>query len=284
MAELSAIEWTDATWNPWQGCTKVSPACANCYMFRDMKRYGRDGAIVVRSKPPTFNLPLKRNKQGEFALKPGTKVFTCSWSDWFHEAADAWRPDAWKIIRSRQDLTFQIVTKRTERIADHLPDDWGEGYQNVWMIATAENQQWLTARMNDLAKIPCKIRGLSVEPMLGPMVLNGSKIDWVIVGGESGPGSRPMHPGWVRNLREECRENQIPFFFKQWGEWLPDGHGGKVGSRDNGPNMLTIGIDGRPKFPGDLNLPEFGFVTFSRVGKQGAGRLLDGREYNEFPV
>lgn len=285
MGEVTGIEWTDVTWNPWQGCTKVSPACTNCYMFRDMKRYGRDGSVVVRSAPKTFGLPLTKSRDGAFKIRSGTKIFTCSWSDWFHESADQWRDEAWEIIRRRPDVTFQIVTKRTDRIADHLPADWGDGWPNVWLIATAENQQWFSHRMTEFSDIPVAVRGLSIEPMLGPITIRHRRgqIDWIIVGGESGPESRPMHPDWVRNLRDECQELGIPFFFKQWGEWLPEGSGGKVGVYSTNHNTATIGIDGRPKFPGDLNLSEFGFVTLRRVGKHGSGRLLDGQEWSEFP-
>ena len=115
MAESTGIGWTDATWNPWYGCTKVSPGCAHCYMFREQIRYGRDPEVVTRSKTK-FADPLKWTK--------GRMIFTCSWSDWFHPAADAWRPEAWEIIKRTPHHTYQILTKRPERIADNLPDDW----------------------------------------------------------------------------------------------------------------------------------------------------------------
>lgn len=171
MGEQSKIEWTDATWNPWQGCTKVSPACDHCYMFRDLGRYGKDPTVVFRSKPPTFNLPIRSRRGGEHILEAGKKVFTCSWSDWFHKAADAWRPEAWEIVRQRSDLTFQIVTKRVERIVDHLPADWGNGYPNVWLIATVENQEFADKRLPILLEIPSAVHGASIEPMLGPIDL-----------------------------------------------------------------------------------------------------------------
>ena len=113
MAENSKIQWTDHTWNPWQGCRKVSPGCLNCYMYRDKKRYGQDPATVVRSKPPTFNKPLKWHDPA--------KVFVCSWSDFFIEDADEWRDDAWEIMRRTPHLTYQILTKRPRNIKDRLP-------------------------------------------------------------------------------------------------------------------------------------------------------------------
>lgn len=313
MAERSSIEWTDATWNPWQGCTKVSPACKHCYMFRDLARYGKDPAVVRRSAEGTFRLPLKRGRDGQFKIPPGSKVFTCSWSDWFHADADPWRDEAWDIIRQRPDVIFQIVTKRTERIADHLPQDWGTGWPHVWIIATAENQEWLEVRIEHLAKIQAAVRGLSIEPLLGPVDLTKNRpsermlrwhfpmtkyLDWVIVGGESGPGARPMHPRWVRSLRDQCVAAGVPFFFKQWGE-----------------NSLHEAVETHPKtvsmeppidcgamgklqqwdreagaflpVPGRATVGEIfkgGAVFAAKVGRSQAGRELDGRTWDEFPV
>src|SRR5512144_1959834 len=124
MGAWSAIEWTDATYNPWRGCEKVSAGCAHCYMFRDQRRYGRDPGVVVRCADATFYAPLRARSWLE--LRRGARVFACSWSDWFHEAADAWRDEAWDVLRRREDLTWQILTKRPERIAAQLPGDWGD--------------------------------------------------------------------------------------------------------------------------------------------------------------
>ncbi|MCA9366705.1 phage Gp37/Gp68 family protein [Candidatus Kaiserbacteria bacterium] len=323
MAENSKIEWTDATWNPWQGCSKVSEACANCYMFRDMNLYGKDPSIVRRSAPRTFNLPLRKNRDGTLKIPSGSKVFTCSWSDWFHAAADPWRDEAWEVIRQRPDLIFQIVTKRTERIKECLPSGWGEGWPNVWLIATVENQKWADIRISQLLSVPAAVHGLSMEPLLGPVSLSkftgvelaspeereamreifphglpenswnaqysrwleaeNKRGKWVIAGGESGHHARPLHPDWARSLRDQCQAAGVPFFFKQWGEWLPDSqdHGGQCSPQRK---HCEIGVDGRPRLPGDLNLKEFGFERFSLAGKKNAGRLLDGREWSEFPV
>jgi protein gp37 len=312
MAETSNIEWTDATWNPWQGCTKVSPACQHCYMFADLKRYGRDGSIVVRSKPPTFNLPMKKRRGGQYAIPPGWKVFTCSWSDWFHERADPWRAEAWAIIRQRADVIFQIVTKRTERIATCLPDDWGSGYPNVWLTATVENQEWADKRIPELVQIPATIRGLSIEPMLGPINLDKhlwpfdelgrAKIEmrsspephgvrkplgllhWVIVGGESGHGARPMHPDWVRSLRDQCVASDTAFFFKQWGEFAEPQqvvNGVPVSAMRHAVAMLPRGrvCDRNEPIPKNA-----GAAILARPGKELAGRMLDGRTWDEFPI
>jgi protein gp37 len=211
MSETTGIGWTDATWNPWYGCTKVSPGCAHCYMFRDMVRYGRDPEVVTRSKTK-FTEPLK--------WKEPRRVFTCSWSDWFHEGADAWRDDAWAVIRETPHLTYQILTKRPDRIAAHLPLDWGEGWSNVWLGVSVENQRF-AERAALLAKLPARVRFISAEPLLGPVVF-GSALDgihWIIAGGESGPDSerRPMDLDWARGVRDQAVGRGIAFHLKQLG-------------------------------------------------------------------
>jgi len=229
MGETTAIEWTDATWNPWRGCDKVSPGCAHCYMFREQRMYGRDPSVVVRCADATFYAPLKKKKWRELA--PGSLVFTCSWSDWFHEAADEWRDEAWEVIRQRPDLRWQILTKRPERIAEHLPADWGEGWPNVWLGVSIENRRFV-GRADILRGVPAVVRFISAEPLLGPLVrdaygnwpddydgdsLDLWKIDWLIVGGESGPGHRPMQEDWASDLWAAARNAHTAFFFKQWG-------------------------------------------------------------------
>jgi protein gp37 len=206
MGNYSAIEWTEATWNPWHGCLKVSPGCAHCYMYRDKVRYGQDPTDVMRGKT-TFELPLK--------WKDPKLIFTCSWSDFFIEEADGWRDAAWDIIRSTPHHTYQILTKRPERIANQLPSDWP--LPNVWLGVSVENPRfyWRIAVLNG---IPAAVRFLSLEPLLAAMAdlpLDG--ISWVIVGGESGPRCRPMKAEWVREIRDRCQQSGVPFFFKQWG-------------------------------------------------------------------
>ena len=225
MGKDSKISWTDHTWNPWQGCKKVSAGCQNCYMFRDKKRYGQDPDTVIRSKPATFNKPM--------AWKDPAMVFVCSWSDFFIEEADAWRDDAWEIIRNSQHLTFQILTKRPERIKECLPDDWGDGYPNVWMGVTAENQEMADLRIPVLMNVPAETRFISCEPLIGKVNLwkntsgevgapawDGNHtfiegIDWVIAGGESGPDARIMLTSWAEAIRFQCKISHVPFFMKQ---------------------------------------------------------------------
>lgn len=233
MGRNSAIEWTNSTWNPWRGCIKVSPGCKNCYMYRDQIRYGRDPKQVVRAANATFEKPL--------SWPPGELIFTCSWSDWFIPAADPWRDDAWEIIRQCRNKIFQILTKRPELIADHLPIDWGRGWDNVWLGVSVESPEYLP-RIDKLFEIPAVIRFVSYEPALAGVDFSAhmakGAIDWLISGGESGDGRRfiprPADLDWFRKARDDCRRFSIPFFHKQnggtkkidgaWGGCLLDGH------------------------------------------------------------
>ncbi len=236
MGEISAIEWTDSTWNPWHGCIKVSPGCKNCYMYRDKKRYGQDPKKVVRSKPGTFNAPLK--------WKEPRMVFTCSWSDFFIEEADDWRDDAWDIIRRTPQHTYQILTKRPERITASLPKDWPCGFEHVWLGVSCENQEEADKRVHYLKPIDASVKFLSLEPLLAPIVLAWANntcyhenaliepdtgalgcnecenereifVDWVIVGGESGPDYRQIDAQWARDIRDDCKADGVAFFMKQ---------------------------------------------------------------------
>ena len=206
----SKIEWTNDTWNPWHGCKKISPGCKNCYMYRDKKRWGQDGSVIKRASRQTFNAPKKMN---------GPLVFTCSWSDFFIEQADTWRDDAWKIIKETPHLTYQILTKRPELIKDRLPEDWENGYENVWLGVSVESDDYLY-RINALEEIPCVLRFVSAEPLLGPLCcleMYTPNIGWVISGGESGPDFREAKQEWFMDIANICRRNRIPYFHKQNG-------------------------------------------------------------------
>lgn len=257
MGNTTAIQWTDHTWNPWHGCTKVSAGCKFCYMYRDKERYGQDPTKVVRASPSTFNSPLRG---GAKRWHDGARVFTCSWSDWFIEDADPWRNEAWAIIKQRPGLTFQILTKRPERIAEHLPADWGHGYPNVWLGVSVEDQAAADRRCPILTTIPCAVSFLSVEPLLGAVDLRpwlgdigelgawtgfGARVDWVIVGGESGSRekARPCDLRWIESIVYQCSESGVQCFVKQLGSvtarelHLRDGHGGDP------REWPTIGVD-----------------------------------------
>lgn len=210
MGKTSKIEWTDSTWNPWVGCHKVSPACDHCYMYRDQARFGNDPSVVRKTGTATFDAPLR--------WKDGRKIFTCSWSDFFIEEADDWRPAAWDIIRMTPQHTYMILTKRPERVFQCLPGDWEGGWPWVWLGVTTENQEWFDIRYPELLKILASVHFISAEPLLGPIDLGDYPVDWVIAGGESGAHARLTHPYWARRLLHDCVGNGIPYFFKGWGQ------------------------------------------------------------------
>ena len=301
MGIKTGIEWTDASVNFWQGCHKVSQGCANCYMFTDKKRYGQDPRVVARCGDATFYAALK--------WKEPKKIFTCSWSDFFIQEADEWRPDAWDVIRRTPQHTWQILTKRPERIADHLPPDWGNGWPHVWLGTSVEDQKAADERIPHLMSIPAKVRFLSCEPLLGPVdisqllrhfniSLTGERdketgglkavvseaaplIHWVIAGGESGPNARPMHPDWARSLRDQCAAAGVAFHFKQWGEWLPQLDNSDAYALANYVDKAAVPLIHPVRDDGFFTFPDG--VVMNRVGKKNAGRLLDGRTWDEFP-
>ena len=220
MGDKTAISWTRYTWNPWRGCEKLSPGCAHCYMFTAQEKRQRetgnielwDPSIVRRTT--TWRDPDRWQREAA-ALGRTERVFTCSWSDFFIPAADAWRAEAWEIIHRTPNLIYQILTKRPENIPDRLPPDWGEGYPNVWLGVSLENPRYLW-RVDALRKIPAMIHFISAEPLLASLPgleLTGS--DWLIVGGESGRTFRPMPHEWARELLAKARAAGTAFFFKQ---------------------------------------------------------------------
>lgn len=223
MSKRTEIIWTESTWNPWQGCTRVSPGCDHCYMYTAKRRYGQEPSVVVRSARPTFRNPMR--------WRDPRKVFTCSWSDFFHQGADGWRSEAWDIIRATSRHTYQVLSKRPERIARCLPPDWYAGWPHVWLGVTVENADYV-GRIDILRQLPAKVRFLSIEPMLGPIPnLDLTGIHWVIVGGESGPHFRPCDPAWVRDICDQCVASGVPFFFKQLGGLTPKAGGRALDGR-----------------------------------------------------
>jgi protein gp37 len=207
------ISWNDTSWNPWEGCNKVSPGCKHCYMYTMLRAWGRDPAVVRRTKT-TWRQPYTWERKAVAAGQP-KRLFTCSLSDWFHPNADPWRDEAWRVITGCPHVVFQILTKRPERIADHLPADWGEGYPNVWLGVSVENNDYL-GRVDTLRKIPARLRFISAEPLLGPLTdLDLTGIHWLIAGGESGPGFRPMNLDWARELRDRAVAERVAFFYRQ---------------------------------------------------------------------
>lgn len=272
MGKNSHIEWTHHTFNPWWGCAKVSPACQNCYAEAWAKRVGNKvwGAKAPRRffSADHWQEPLKWNAE---AQKKGVRyrVFCASMADVFENRSDlnAERSRLWNLIDATPMLDWLLLTKRPEHVKKltRWGSDWPE---NVWLGTTVENQEWADKRMPHLLSIPAKTRFLSCEPLLGNIDLAAfiekgkkSPVHWIITGGESGPHSRPMDPQWVRNLRDFCRKNKIAFHFKQWGHWVP-------------LELLT---------KEQKNVILVGDVEMAAAGKKMAGRLLDGRTWDELP-
>jgi protein gp37 len=221
MAELSKIEWTTHTFNPWWGCTKVSDGCKFCYAETLARRYGNDVWGVGKARR-TFGEkhwaePLKWNKAARESGKRA-QVFCASMADDFDPAGPAEeREKLWELIRNTPYLDWQLLTKRPEKITRYLPEDWNDGYPNVWLGTSVEDER-VIQRVSTLAAVPAVVHFLSCEPLIGPLEnLPLENIQWVIVGGESGPRSRPMAKAWVESIRRQCREASVPFFFKQWG-------------------------------------------------------------------
>jgi protein gp37 len=214
MATNSSIEWTEATWNPVTGCDKVSPGCAHCYAERMAKRLHGMGQTNYRNgfqltlQPQMLELPLRWKKP--------RRIFVNSMSDMFHaDVPLEFIQSAFDVMRRAHWHEFQILTKRSARLFELDPHlDWPS---NVWMGVSVENARFMS-RIGDLVATRARVKFLSLEPLLGPLPgLNLSGIDWVIVGGESGPRARPMNPEWVADIREACERVGVPFFFKQWG-------------------------------------------------------------------
>lgn len=256
MSDQSSIEWTDATWNPVTGCTKVSLGCKHCYAeriaerFRGIPGHPYEQGFDLKLWPERLTLPLH--------WKEPRRVFVNSMSDLFHQdVTDDFVADVFDVMRRADWHIFQLLTKRSQRMRawsnahlcsqGHAPNGKHAWPDHVWAGVSVETQAYV-GRIRDLQQVPAQIRFLSVEPLLGPVDLDGSLLEgihWVIVGGESGPCARPMNPAWVYPILEQCRKYGVKFFFKQWGAYTPDGR---------------------------------------RVGKKVAGRLLNGRTWDEMPA
>ena len=249
MGEHSKIEWTDHTFNPWWGCVRVSPACQHCYAETFSKRVGLDVWGVGESRrffgAKHWQEPRKWNAAAQRA-GVRARVFCASMADVFEDRADLVQPraDLFVLIDDTPWLDWLLLTKRPEHIERLMPAYWGNGvWPNVWLGATVEDSL-RESRIEALRSAPAVVRFLSCEPLLASVAPNLAGIQWVICGGESGHGARPMRVEWARSLRDRCVDAGVAFHFKQWGEHNAQG---------------------------------------VRVGKKAAGRLLDGREWNEFP-
>ena len=335
MAKNTKIEWCDHSFNPWVGCTKISPGCDNCYAERWACRFGTVGwgAKANRRKTSAQNWrqPIQWNRQAEIQfnawerfktdynlsdsemivrgfIKPRRpRVFCGSLCDVFDNTVpDEWRVELFELMSVTPHLDWLLLTKRIGNAAKMLPRDqredplsWGCGWSNVWLGASICNQEEADRDIPKLLATPAAVRFVSMEPLLGPIDLAQAcakyhwidgdgvecvamprHLDWVIVGGESGKHARPLHPDWVRSLRDQCQNARIPFCFKQWGAWVPAesicdelvGDFAEVWIRGDGSVITGGEID----FFGDD-------AVLYRTGKKSAGRLLDGRTWDEVP-
>lgn len=206
-------------WNPWHGCHKISEGCEHCYMyFLDRKR-GIDTANVFRTE--NFDLPLRKDRYGRFKIEPGMQLFVGLSTDFFVEEADAWRDEAWNIIRRRPDVVFRLLTKRANRIKQCLPADWGDGYENVLLQVTTENQKRADERLSILLNIPARHKGFMAAPLVGAVdvqrYLATKQFEEVLCGGENYDGARPCHYEWVKQLSDQCRQYDVTFNFIETG-------------------------------------------------------------------
>lgn len=298
MGADSAIEWTDHTFNPWWGCVKVSPGCTNCYAETWAHRMGFNVWGPAKTTPRRemsdqhWAEPLKWDRAAAKAGRPA-RVFCASMADVFedHPALPPMRERLWQLIAQTPNLIWMLLTKRPENMTVMAPASWAQRWpSNVWAMTTVEIQEQAEQRIPELLKVPARVRGLSCEPLLGPVDLrswltpcpacgapraNASctyceawpdvrGVSWVIAGGESGPGARPPHPDWFRSLRNQCATAGVDFFFKQWGEWAP-------------PEVLP-----REQWSARHTYVEEQYML--RSGKKLSGRQLDGREWNGVPT
>ena len=205
-------------WNPWHGCHKVSAGCANCYVYRADDRHGKDASIV--QKTSSFYLPVSHARDGTYKIPSGSYVWTCFTSDFLLEDADEWRGEAWRMIRERSDCEFLFITKRITRLTQCMPEDWGEGYPNVSICCTVENQAKANERLPVFRALPIRHKMIVCEPLLEAIDLSAYLGDWVesvTVGGESGDEARICNYDWILGIRGQCIEADVPFRFKQTG-------------------------------------------------------------------
>ncbi|WP_304305890.1 phage Gp37/Gp68 family protein [Pseudacidovorax intermedius] len=326
MAENTAIEWADHTFNPWTGCTKVSDGCDLCYAEGWSKRAGAKvgkwgpGMPRVRTTPANWRQPLKWNAQAA-AEGRRFRVFCASLADVFDNEVDPqWRFDLFALIDATPHLDWLLLTKRIGNVVDMLPGRYfGRLPHNVWLGATICHQKEADRDIPKLLSVPAAKRFLSMEPLLGPVSFEGlfanpgnpadgtnvlEALDWIIVGGESGPGARPMHPDWARSLRDQCAAAGAAFLFKQWGEWHTSAFIASTGEpvfrqfdcHQQWVNKARTWVNGgicldrhgkELRNGGDMararDQGNFPVTIMHRVGKKAAGRLLDGRTWDGVP-
>ena len=236
-----------ASWNPWHGCTKLSPGCKYCYVYRQDKMYGSEISSSLCRKTESFELPVKKKRDGSYKIPQGKLILTCFTSDFLLKDADDWRPRCFEMIRERSDCSFMFFTKRIDRLKECLPDDWGDGYENVIIGCTVENQEMANYRLPIFRSLPIKHKLIIAAPLLSPIDLSDfldSGIDEVSAGGESGAYARPCSYDWVLDIRRQCVEKQIPFQFHQTGaHFIKNGRMYNIKRKDQLSQARKAGID-----------------------------------------
>ena len=224
-----------SNWNPWHGCLKCSEGCQNCYVYYLDRMRGKSGADIYRTKTG-FKYPLSKDRSGRYKIQSGEMISVCMTSDFFLQEADEWRSEVWDIIRKRSDVIFLLLTKRVERVRECLPPDWKDGWDNVFLNVTCENQSRADERIPVLLELPIRHKGLHCAPLLGPVsigsYLDSGQIEQVACGGENYGGYRPCDFEWVKLLREECEERDITFCFMETGTvFIKDGRKYRIKSK-----------------------------------------------------
>lgn len=239
-------------WNPWHGCVRCSEGCDNCYMYFLDGQRGQDGARIYRTGG--FDVPVRRDRSGQYKIRSGEMMRVCMTSDFFLEEADPWRAEAWDIIHQRPDVAFYLLTKRPQRVERCLPGDWGDGWENVFFNVTCENQRRADERMPLLLSLPFRHKGVMCAPLIGPVSLEpwlaSGRVEQVMCGGENYGGARPCDFAWVRALSGECRKAGVRFCFLETGTvFVKDGRRYRLPTKRIQSEMALkagVNVEGRP--------------------------------------
>ena len=238
---------TYVDWNPWHGCTKISAGCKYCYVYRQDEMYGSNIASSICRKTGAFYLPIKKKRDRSYKIPSNKIVFTCFTSDFLLKDADEWRPECWQMMKERSDLWFYFFTKRIDRLEQCLPPDWGEGYDNVIIGCTVENQDRADYRLPIFNRLPIKHKSIIVSPLLERIDISpylNDTIEEVAVGGESGVNARYCDYDWILDIRRQCIEKDIAFRFHQTGAYFKkDGKMYRVKRRYQIEQAIKAGID-----------------------------------------
>ena len=224
-----------SNWNPWHGCVKCSEGCQNCYVYYGDMLRGKSGADIYKTKSE-FRYPLSKDRKGNLKIQSGEMISVCMTSDFFLEEADEWRAEAWEMMQERSDVVFYLLTKRPQRVRSCFPANWGDGWDNIFINVTCENQKRADERIPIFLELPFKHKGLHLAPLLGPIhlgaYLDSGQIEQVACGGENYGGKRPCDFDWVRALREECVSRDITFCFMETGTvFIKDGKEYRIKSK-----------------------------------------------------